>query len=97
VWTPVGSNAHNTQFGLEGGDGTHYYHLSAAQYAELASGGEDYLTPPSIEVGTSNNVLFSDGDGGTFTNGIKTNEYDQFDVNFNRIKNSIIDCGAFYG
>lgn len=53
------------------------------------------LTPPTEDA--SDNVLFSDGMGGTTVNGIKTNQYNQFDLNYNRIKNAVIDCGAYYG
>jgi len=55
------------------------------------------LTAPVQLNPNTNHVLFSNGQGGTFTNGIKTNEYGHFDLNQNRIKNAVIDCGAYYG
>jgi len=55
-----------------------------------------YLQDPVSESYNINDVIFYSGDGRTFTNGIKTNQYNQLDVNFNRIKNAVIDCGAFY-
>lgn len=56
-----------------------------------------YLTVPTVEPSRMNHILFSDGGNGSFTNGIKTNEYKQLDLNFNRIKNAVIDCGTYYG
>lgn len=56
---------------------------------------EGVLTPPE-EIPHDYQVLFSNGSGGTFVNGIKTNIYNQMDMNYNRVKNAIIDCGAFY-
>ncbi|HOJ96925.1 MAG TPA: hypothetical protein PK024_08850 [Methanospirillum sp.] len=56
----------------------------------------NFLTAPNVEESRLYHVIFSDGDKGTFTNGIKTNQYNQFDLHYNQIKNAIIDCGAFY-
>lgn len=57
---------------------------------------DNFLVKPSIIEMNHSHVIFSNGNGGTFTNGIKTNQYNQLDINFNRIKNAVIDCGAFY-
>jgi len=56
-----------------------------------------FLRVPLVQSSRVNHVVFSDGDKGTFTNGIKTDEYSRFDLANNKIANAIIDCGAYYG
>jgi len=64
--------------------------------ALTTSSGSIFLRTPLVQEIHTDHMFFSDGIGGTYTNGMKTNEYNHLDINYNRIKNAVIDCGAFY-
>lgn len=66
-------------------------------FSLVGDNGELYLQVPVVEVDRTNHVIFSNGTKGTFTNGIKTDEFKRLDMAHNRIKDAIIDCGAYYG
>ena len=56
-----------------------------------------YITVPIVMEGRLNHLLFSNGMSGSFTNGIKTDDMNRPDMNYNAIKNARIDCGVYYG
>jgi len=58
---------------------------------------ERYVTIPRVEEGREFHIMFSDGSNGSFTNGIRTNRFKQLDMDNNRMRNAVIDCGAYYG